>query len=152
MNAQNTVAFDASAALAFALKDEEWHAQAVALVADLLSRNVGICAPPLFENECDSVIRRNIHHGTLGAADAEEARRIIAALGTRIIHEAATRERAYQIATFYNQPRAYDATYAALAEAHGLELWTADKRFFNAVNGTTVTKRLSFVRFIGGAT
>ena len=149
MNAQNTVVFDASAALAFALKSEELHAQAVALVADLFRRNRDLCAPPLFENECDSVIRRNLHRGTFNEADAEEARRIIAALGTRIIYEAATAPRAFEIATFYNQPRAYDATYAALAEAYGLELWTADKRFYNSVNGATVVTRLSFVRFIG---
>jgi hypothetical protein len=37
----------------------------------------------------------------------------------------------------------YDATYAALAELHGAEFWTADKAFFD-----TVHKDLKFVRYL----
>jgi predicted nucleic acid-binding protein len=143
--------FDASAAIAFALDDEPLHTQAVALVAALLKQNTVLCAPPLFENEADSVIRRRAHQGTLTNAEADTARRIIAALGISIAYDAATAERAYAIAVQYNQPRAYDATYAAFAEARGLDLWTADERFYNSVNGSNAKNGLAFVRFIGAA-
>jgi predicted nucleic acid-binding protein len=33
----------------------------------------------------------------------------------------------------FNQRAVYDATYAALAELHGAEFWTADKAFYDAV-------------------
>jgi len=62
----------------------------------------------------------------------------------RIEHDATILDRAYEIATSYGQPRTYDASYAAFAEARGLDLWTADKRFYNAVAAA-----LPFVKFVG---
>ncbi|HEX8237915.1 MAG TPA: type II toxin-antitoxin system VapC family toxin [Abditibacteriaceae bacterium] len=149
MSPQAYVAFDASAALAFALNDEPLHTQAVALVADLVKRRMRLCAPPLFESEADSVIRRRVHLGTLTEAEAATTRQILAALSTQITYDIATKDRAYAIAVQYNQPRAYDATYAAFAEARHIELWTADERFYNSVNGSTVKQRLTFVQFVG---
>lgn len=138
---------DASAALTFALDDEKHHAQAVALVAALVKRGLRLCAPSIFAYECDSVIRRRVHLGTLTPDAAKEARELIAALGVEIVYDPASRERAYQIAEQYDQPRVYDAAYAAFAEARGLELWTDDERFYNAV--TTGKKPLGFVKFVG---
>jgi predicted nucleic acid-binding protein len=37
----------------------------------------------------------------------------------------------------------YDSTYAALADLHGTEFWTADKAFFDAVHA-----ELKFVRYL----
>ncbi len=139
----NRVCFDASAACAFALNDEPYHAQAIALVSDLAQRNARIIAPPLFLCECDSVIRLRIFKGALNREGASQAREIIALLAVAI-DDAAIYDRAFEIACLYNQPRTYDATYAALAEARGVELWTADERFYNAVGGA-----LPFVKFIG---
>lgn len=41
--------------------------------------------------------------------------------------------RAWQLAVGFNQPRAYDAHYLAVAEREGCELWTTDRRLYNAV-------------------
>ena len=47
------------------------------------------------------------------------------------------------IARQFDQPRIYDSLYAALAELHGCEFWTADKRFYDAV-----TLNLAFVKYL----
>ncbi|MBL8156360.1 MAG: type II toxin-antitoxin system VapC family toxin [Anaerolineae bacterium] len=43
--------------------------------------------------------------------------------------------RAYELATEYNHPTAYDAQYLAVAERYQCDFWTADERLFNAVSG-----------------
>lgn len=60
-------------------------------------------------------------------------------------------DRAFQIAVDYDQPRAYDAAYAAHAEARGLKLITTDKPFFEALNGVKRPQKmppLSFVKLL----
>ena len=141
------VVLDASAALAFALKDEKHHPHAVALVADLLKRELRFCAPSIFAYECDSVIRRRAHLATLTPKEAREARELMAVLGVEIAYDPECRESAYSMAERYDQPRVYDAIYAAFAEARGLELWTDDERFYNAV--TTGKNPIGFVKFLG---
>jgi predicted nucleic acid-binding protein len=138
------VVMDASAVIAFVLLDEKHHGQAVALVGALVKGDVELCAPSIFAYECDSVIRRRVHLGTLSPEAAKEARELIVALGVEVSYDPAIGERAYAIATQYDQPRVYDAAYAAFAEARGLELWTEDERFYNAVSGA-----LPFVKFVG---
>jgi len=53
------------------------------------------------------------------------------------------RRRARQIAQQFNQRFIYDATYAALAQLHACEFWTADKAFHD-----TVKAGLPFVRYL----
>jgi predicted nucleic acid-binding protein len=141
----NQVCFDASAACAFALNDEPCHTQVLALVADLAGKQTQIIAPSLFLCECDSVIRLRVYKGALNDEEASQARRFVAALAV-VIDDAMIYDRAFEIARIYNQPRTYDATYAALAELRGVELWTADKRFYNSV--TSAKKPLEFVKFV----
>lgn len=42
----------------------------------------------------------------------------------------------WELAQKYNRPTAYDASYLALAEDAGCELWTADGRLVKAAAGT----------------
>ncbi len=151
LSAAQRAVFDASAALAFAFQDEPKHAEAVALVRALASQNVTLCAPALFAYEVDSVIRLRVWKGTLSEAEAATARAIVSALAVEIEYDEGDRARAFQIARDYEQPRVYDASYAAHAGARGLELVTTDKPFFEAVNGTKKPKTappLSFVRLL----
>jgi predicted nucleic acid-binding protein len=145
------VCFDASTALAVALQDDPKHAAAVALMASLAAQNAILCAPAMFTYECDSVIRLRVYRGNLSATDATTARAIIQALGVVVEYDPGDRERAFQIATDYSQPRVYDAAYAAHAEARGVELVTADEPFFEAVNGASRPKKappLTFVQLL----
>lgn len=142
--ARPLVAFDASGAAAFALPDEKHHAQAQRLIASLAQENARLIAPPIFESEADSIIRRRVYLETLTQPAGVAALALMDALQVEIIYEAVTRLRAREIAAQNNQVRVYDSTYAALAEARGVELWTADERFYNSVSGA-----LPFVKFIG---
>ena len=55
--------------------------------------------------------------------------------------------RAYDLATAYNQPTAYDAQYLAVAEHLRCDLWTTDQRLYNALHKqTTYTKWLGNYR------
>ena len=42
----------------------------------------------------------------------------------------------WELAQQYDRPTAYDASYLALAESAGCELWTADGRLVKAVGET----------------
>jgi predicted nucleic acid-binding protein len=53
-------------------------------------------------------------------------------------------ERAWQLATEFGRPTAYDTHYLALAEHLGCPFWTADQRLFNAVSD-----KLEWVHFLG---
>ena len=44
--------------------------------------------------------------------------------------------RSWELAEQFNRPTAYDASYLALAESAGCELWTTDGRLLKAVAGT----------------
>ncbi len=142
--ARPLVALDASGAAAFALPDEKHHARAQRLIADLAQENARLIAPPLFESEADSIIRRRVYLETLTQPAGAAALALMDALQIEIVYDPATRLRAREIAAQNNQVRVYDSTYAALAEARGVELWTADERFYNSIGGA-----LPFVKFIG---
>jgi predicted nucleic acid-binding protein len=50
-------------------------------------------------------------------------------------------ELALRLAQDYDRPAVYDMPYVALAQIAGCDLWTADRRLINALNG-----RLPFVK------
>lgn len=138
------IVLDASGAASFALPDEKQHARAQALIVALSAQNTRLIAPPLFESELDSILRRRAHLGTLTPEAASAALRVIDALQVAIIYDAGTRPLARAIAEQSNQIRVYDSTYAALAQQHGCDLWTADERFYNGAHDA-----FPLVRFIG---
>jgi predicted nucleic acid-binding protein len=135
---------DASAAISFVLPDEKHYQRAQRLVAAWAQKDFRLCAPPLFESEADSVIRRRVHIGTMTPRASAAAFTVLDALQVEIFQDEAVRLRARQLAEQFNTIRCYDTTYAAFAEGRGLELWTADERFFNTVKGT-----LNFVFYVG---
>lgn len=135
---------DASLAAAFAVPGEPQNAKARALILDLAKQNARLIAPPLFEAEADSIIRRLEFTGKLTEAASVAAQAVMDALPVETIYDANTRQRAREIAKELNLVRVYDSTYAALADLRDLEFWTADERFYNAAKSA-----LPFVRFIG---
>ncbi len=140
---------DASGAAAFALIDEKHHKAARTCLATLGAQGAAFIAPPLFESEVDSILRRRVFLKTLSPDAAAAALAVIEALQVAIIYAAATRPLARAIGEALNQMRVYDATYAALAQGRGCELWTADERFYNAATDEGRGGALPFVRFIG---
>jgi predicted nucleic acid-binding protein len=144
--------WDASVAVAFAPPDEKYCVAAEVCVAALRAQKVRLIAPPLFESELDSILRRRVYLDTLTPQAAAAALRVSNALQVEIIYDPETRALARAIAERLNQVRVYDATYAALAQQRGCELWTADERFYNSATNEGTGGALPFVRFIGAQT
>lgn len=138
---------DASGAAAFALPDEKYYVGAGACIAALQRQSARLIAPPLFESEVDSILRRRVYLGVLTPQAA--ALRVLDALQVEIIYDVATRALARSIGEQLNQIRVYDATYAALAQGRGCDLWTADEHFYNSATDQGAGGLLPFVRFVG---
>jgi predicted nucleic acid-binding protein len=125
---------DASIALKLVLPDA-LQEQCRSLVARLLVANVEIVAPDLWAYETTSTVCKAIHFKQL---TADEGRQIIVrlnTLGVRLIPpDTIQNQQAFEWTVRLKRGAAYDSYYLALAEALGCELWTADRRFYNAVN------------------
>jgi predicted nucleic acid-binding protein len=134
---------DASVALKWVFQNEDYRKQARALATAARDQGIRMIAPPLFESETESAIQECVFDGTLSETEANEMARFLSSIGVQIVHEAPVKEVARRIGRRFNQRRLYDATYAALAEVRGCDLWTADKAFYDAVH-----TGLPFVRFI----
>lgn len=140
---------DASGAAAFALPDEKYYVSAGACIVALQTQNARLIAPPLFESEVDSILRRDVYLGALTPQAAAATWRVLDALQVEIIYDVATRTLARSIGEQLSQIRVYDATYAALAQGRGCDLWTADERFYNSATDQGAGGLLPFVRFVG---
>ena len=123
---------------------EKFQNRARALLNEWLINGVEICAPPLWENELDSILRERVWAGTMSQSDADTAQAALDAVPVTVEYVSSVRNRAREIAKQANQRRVYDSVYAALAEIEGCELWTADYAFYKAVRGF-----LSFVKYLG---
>ena len=133
---------DASLALKWELNDEQHVDQAVNIRdACLLSGNIRLLAPSLFLYEVINGVtvagRRLRFETTRGAQMIRRLFSVGVLLQTPdpgTVHAAAVR---FGIS-------AYDSAYIALAESERLELWTADRRLFDAV-----ARDLQWVRWLG---
>lgn len=88
-----------------------------------------IVAPQLLTIEVLQVLRRRVHRELTCLTDAEEA---IALLGDLGIHYYDHQLLATRVWTMRDSLTAYDACYAALAEATSADLLTCDRRMANA--------------------
>lgn len=138
------VVIDANLAVRFAVKGEPYSRKARRFIADCAKTGRVLIAPPLYESEADSVVRRRVYNGTMTPAAGKATQRLLDALPVIIVYDPGVRARAREIAEKFNQERVYDATYAALAERRGCEFWTADKAFFEAVSSS-----LTYVKYLG---
>ena len=139
-----TVCVDASFPLAFLLRDQHWE-RAYVVWQQLLRRREQILGPPLITAEITSIVRERMYKRRLTADEASEVLDWAVSLPVAIAPDSSALQRkAFEFATRFNRPKAYDAQYLAVADAIGCELWTADRRLANAVRG-----KLNWVRYIG---
>ncbi|GIV76846.1 MAG: hypothetical protein KatS3mg050_1240 [Litorilinea sp.] len=66
------------------------------------------------------------------------------ALKIRLSHRKGIFPLAWELAKQFNQPRAYDTAYLALAQLHQCDFWTADEKLYNAVKDA-----LPWVKWVG---
>ena len=134
---------DASLIVKLALRDESLRAQARRLMQDAIATDTVMIAPPVFESELDSIVRRRMYEGRLTQQQAQLAYQALDGIIVATLNPAGLRQRAREIAARFNQKVVYDSTYAALAELRGCDFWTADKVFYEAVRG-----ELFFVKYL----
>mgnify|MGYP001607204132 CR=1 FL=1 len=81
-----------------------------------------------------AVLRQSVHDARVTAAQGDRALAILRAFADRWEIEG-TQWAAWAVAARFAQPATYDSEGFALAESLGAELWTADDRFVNAMQG-----------------
>jgi len=140
------VCIDASVALKLVLEEEDSD-KVHALWASWVAEGVEIIAPCHLAFEATSVIRNHVYRAEISAEAGRVAFEAIHAQGIRLVHPDALHERAWELAQQFNRPTAYDAYYLALGEIAGCDVWTADRRLYNAVRDT-----LKWVKWLGGYT
>jgi len=105
---------------------------------------VKVVAPALLLFELTSVLRNKVHRGLLSLEEGEKAFNAVLQLPVQMLTPPDLHRRAWELATSFNRPAAYDTHYLALAEMMNCDFWTADERLFNAVRD-----ELSWVRWLG---
>lgn len=127
--------------------DEPLQQKADLLLNDWHKQNLTIAVPTLFRYEIVAVIRKHVHRGTLTVQEGVEARDKLLGYSVSLFIDDNLLRRAYELATRFNRPTAYDSQYLAVAERLGCEFWTADERLFNAL-----TTDLKWVKWLGNFT
>jgi len=103
------------------------------LVDGWIEDGVELIGPSLLFSEVISVLRMQVHRGTLDAEDADRLVWLFLRLGIRRVDSVTLYRRAFELATRFGHARAYDAHYLAAAEAEGCELWTSDRPLYESV-------------------
>lgn len=139
----SSIVCDASLILSTVLNEPQTQ-KAKALLQAWEQSEVQLAAPYLFHYEIISVIRRNVYIGKITAEEGINIRDTILKMPIQLMSDDSLLKRAYELATQYNRPTAYDSQYLAVAERLNCEFWTADERLVNAVGND-----LSWVRWVG---
>lgn len=92
---------------------------------DWLNRNIRVHAPVLAKYEFANALARLVVGGAFLADKVEEAWNNVSVLPIEY-HDLVDVKRVVEIALALGRQNAYDASYIALAESIGAELWTLD--------------------------
>ena len=114
-------------------KWDEWETQGYTIVA-----------PTLLIYEICNAFNRAVVAQQITPQEGEKLLERAVNLGVRFYGDTQLHQQAFQIAQRYSLSATYDAHYLALTERLSIELWTTDKRLFNAVKSS-----LSWVKFLG---
>ncbi len=129
---------DASALLSAWLPKEPYQAQADVLLERYEADHVQLCGPTLLPHE----ILNGLYIAVRGKAgqppritlqDAQEAWELFQGLQLPLEDPSALAKRILKLASQYQRPSTYDATYVALAEHLKSPLITGDRKLLNAV-------------------
>lgn len=137
------ICVDAGILLKLLLNEPDSH-RAEALWQSWVHEGIQPVAPQLFPFEVTAVIRKLTHRGILEAALAEKVLKKALEFDVSLQAFDGIHERAWQLATDFNRPTAYDTHYLALAEHLDCAFWTADQKLFNEVS-----QKLDWVHWLG---
>jgi predicted nucleic acid-binding protein len=141
----NVVIVDASIAIKWTLNESDSSA-ALALLAHWNDEEIEVLAPALLAYEVTNALYRRVCKGEI---PFEDARRGLTEIIFKVVEFDFPEDpdfniRAMELGQQFGLPAAYDSHYLALAEREGCELWTADLRMWNSVNG-----KLDWLRRLG---
>lgn len=139
------VVVDASLAAMWAIP--EAHSEAALELATRWARDrTTLLAPCLLLAELTNALHKRILRGELDLPTAQRAVEVVLGFAIELREEPAIPTRALELAHGLRPPTTYDCHYLALAERYDSELWTGDRRFYNAVR-----RAAPRVRWIGNA-
>lgn len=118
------------------VQDETYTKTAQELIADLLNNDVELIAPMLLRYELIAVVRKWVYRNLTDLNSAKLALTTLLNYPITLHFDDSLALKAYDLATLYQRPTAYDAQYLALAERFSCDFWTADERLFNAVQNS----------------
>lgn len=127
--------------------NEPLTARAKALLGYWQEQNFQLVAPTLFRYEVVAVARKAVFQSRITPEEGIQARDFMLQYPVQTHFDEILLKRAYEMATRYNRPTAYDSQYLALAERLEVEFWTVDERLFNRVNSD-----LTWVKWLGNFT
>ncbi len=113
--------------------------EAKGLIAQLQAARTVFHAPTLIRFEMVAVARKAVYQKRVTPQEGLTARDVFLNFPITLHFDEVLLKRAYELATTYNRPTAYDAQYLALAERLNCDFWTADERLFNAVSSQLPT-------------
>jgi predicted nucleic acid-binding protein len=127
------VVVDCSVIAKWELPSEEYTPEAMELFRDWGAGTVAVHSPDLLLSEIGSVFLRSVRRGRITEAEARVSIRNLLNLNYVLHDSRLLVPHAFEIAYQLNQ-RIYDCFYVAMAEREGMNFWTSDERFYNALN------------------
>ena len=129
----DSVCVDASFAIKLLVQEPD-SAEAFAQWQTWVKSGTMIYAPRLFVWECANAVRRAVVQDRLPATEAVDALQRLTGIDVDLVNVEDDVVRVYRsFVAKYDMPAVYDATYLAVADMLGCELWTADKRLYRTV-------------------
>lgn len=107
--------------------------QARAVFENWISQGLTLAAPDLWVYEVVSAVCKAVHFGAISTEMGDQVLEQLTTLPIEFFSPAGNIARlAYAWTLRLKRAAAYDSFYLALAQTLGCELWTADRRLFNA--------------------
>lgn len=140
---EDRIVIDASVALKWQFKDELETEQAIQMLIDFINGKIELISPNLFAYEIANAVNIAVIKERMSEKEGLDAINDILSIGVVFFDFASLVERSFRIARIYKRS-VYDCAYLSLAEKEGCMIYTADKRFFNAIKD-----RIKFIRWVG---
>ena len=135
------VCVDANVVVTRLIPDEH-NEQVEALWSQWLQEQDDLFGPPLLYDEVPSVLRQAVFSGRVTPEEGDLAFDTFCDMDIALSTTGDLHIAAWRLAKLHRLPTVYDAIYLAAAQAEDCELWTLDRRLFNAVS-------LPWVRWAG---
>lgn len=133
MPAPSLLVVDASVVVKWVLENEEFAAEARALLAKGLSQDRRLVGPPLLVAEATNAVYQRFRRGEMTGDDADRFVAHIWNQPVALLSPPDLTERAYRFVRRHRLANVYDSHYVVLAQALGVEFWTGDRRMFNSL-------------------